>query len=71
MSAEETKNMKTEKTTASDPKGKRAYEKPKLRIIELTAEEVLGINCFNPGLSSSGAFLRPGCDFASTICHTG
>lgn len=30
---------------AKDEKNKQAYEKPKLRIIELTAEEVLGVGC--------------------------
>jgi hypothetical protein len=36
---------------------KQAYEKPRLRIIELTAEEVLAVGCKNapgsPGVSGS------------------
>ncbi len=63
--------MQTDNTTHTGRQGKRAYEKPKLRIIELTAEEVLGLNCFNPAVPTSGAYLQPGCDFASNLCHTG
>lgn len=35
-------------------KMKQTYEKPKLRIIELAAEEVLGIGCKTTVLSSPG-----------------
>ena len=40
-------------------KNKQSYEKPRLRIIELTAEEVLGISCKTrfsdpTGVGSSG-----------------
>ena len=37
---------------------KRTYEKPKLRIIELVAEEVLGIGCKTWG-SGSGVMGSP------------
>jgi hypothetical protein len=51
-----------------DKEKKQAYEKPKLRVIELLAEEVLGIGCktswSGPGLAGRGCSLggcsRPG-----------
>ena len=51
-----------------DKEEKHPYEKPKLRVIELLAEEVLGIGCKtfwgSPGLAGRGCSLggcsRPG-----------
>jgi len=40
-------------------KSKRSYEKPKLRVIELTAEEVLGMGCKTT--TSGGGPLSPTC----------
>lgn len=37
---------------------KQAYEKPRLRIIELAAEEVLGVGCKSaPGAPGSGIYF--------------
>ncbi len=44
----------------SEIKGKQAYEKPRLRIIELAAEEVMGIGCKTT--------TSPG---PVTLCNTG
>jgi hypothetical protein len=40
--------------------GKKPYEKPRLRIIELAAEEVLAIGCKSAG-ASSGVGGGPTC----------
>jgi len=37
------------------------YDKPKLHIIELAAEEVLGVGCKMPGASHLAAGNRPSC----------
>ena len=41
--------MQTEHT---EKKTKRAYEKPRVRVIELVAEEVLAIGCKTPSLTA-------------------
>ena len=37
----------------------RAYEKPKLRIIELAADEVLAVGCKTQGRTASGSVAPP------------
>lgn len=50
-----------------DTKPKEAYEKPKLRIIELAADEILAIGCKTapggPGQSGAGC-TNPACSLA-------
>lgn len=49
---------------------KQAYEKPRLRIIELAAEEVLGVGCKTaPG--SPGQSTPVGCGSISCALQTG
>jgi len=55
--------MKNHKKTIEK---KHEYERPRLRIIELLAEEVLGIACHN---SSNAAPNTPHCDLTSD-CST-
>jgi hypothetical protein len=44
----------------TDEKTKQVYEKPRLRIIELAAEEVLGISC-KTGFSDPKGVSGQGC----------
>jgi hypothetical protein len=47
---------------SDEEKGKYAYEKPRLRVIELAAEEVLGIPCkANPTVSAKAGQFPPRC----------
>jgi hypothetical protein len=52
-----------------DKEEKQAYEKPKLRVIELLAEEVLGIGC-KAFWGGSGVAGR-GCTTGICSSHTG
>lgn len=50
-------------------KGKKSYEKPRLRSIELVAEEVLGIGCKtvagDPTGASGGGCTNPACSMST------
>jgi hypothetical protein len=54
-------------TTEKTPDGKQIYEKPKLRVIELAAEEVMATGCKILGGTSIG---RLGLPCASNQCVT-
>ncbi|MBI5848190.1 MAG: hypothetical protein HZB31_09635 [Nitrospirae bacterium] len=41
--------------SSSEMKDKQAYEKPRLRVIELVAEEVMGIGCKTVSGPGSGS----------------
>jgi hypothetical protein len=63
ISAQKELSMKNEN---DEIKGKQAYEKPRLRVIELVAEEVMGVGCktaTGPGpvtLCAAGACFAAG-----------
>lgn len=51
-----------------EKKEKQAYKKPRLRIIELTAEEVLAVGCkMTAGTPSSGIYLCGNINCAVTL----
>jgi hypothetical protein len=56
----------------NEVKGNQAYEKPRLRVIELAAEEVLGAGCKINASSNAkiGQFLR-GCSLTSNCRNSG
>jgi len=45
----------------AEKKEKMPYEKPALRVIQLGAEEILGVSC-HTGVSNSTPFGLPDCD---------
>lgn len=45
----------------SSEQGKKKYQKPELKIIELAAEEVLAIGCKTPTTVPAGIGGGPGC----------
>jgi hypothetical protein len=49
------KEKEIEMTTEAKQPTKLPYEKPKLRVIDLAAEEVLGIGCKTVGTTATGA----------------
>ena len=50
------------KHNSDEEKGKYTYEKPRLRVIELAAEEVLGVPCkANPTKSGKVGQFPPRC----------
>ena len=49
-----------EMSTEAEQQRKRPYEKPKLRVIDLAAEEVLGIACKTATTGASGTSCASG-----------
>ncbi len=57
-------------TSQSPEKGKKKYQKPEIKTIDLAAEEVLAIGCKTPTTVPAGSSSGPGC-LAQSCSQTG